>query len=238
MPPQTPNVPTETPKHVRHSFDTILKRLNIRWGLNLPTLHGTQETALEQTDAEHPLAKRCTGRIRYLCFRDCQLDKVISDFEEDVPRICSEWVWKPSQERGTLPTLPVTKSYISNRPALPRKHRQTLLNRLFELLNEEFTLARDSEVYSRTSFNSTDAASTGTNKETGIATSITARRHADLNLAELTPAQANASSMVGIDVRTRRSGEAMKRKSSGSEKVRRLTMIVLSPKIDFELTLI
>ena len=229
MPPQTANVPADTPKRVRHSFEKIIERLNTRWNLKLPDLHGTQETALENTDAQHSLAKRCTGRIRYLCYRDCQLEEVINDFEEKGTRLCSEWVWKPSQEVGTIPKMPVTKSFISTRPALPRKHRQDLLNHLFELLDQEFQLARQSEVYSRTSCNSTHAAGAGPGKQTETTISVGARRHAILDITEEQTVKKTANNVAEASSRTRRSREAMKRKSSESEQVRGHIMINLSP---------
>jgi hypothetical protein len=229
MPPQTANVPPDTPNRVRHSFDKIIERLNVRWKLKLPSLHGTQETALEQADADHSLAKRCTGRIRYLCFRDCQLDEVIREFEDRGERLCSEWVWKPSQEEGTLPKLPVTKNFISTRPNIPRKHRKDLLNHLFELLDQEFQLARDSEVYSRTSYNSSHVASTGPEKETETTPSVSASRNSVLRTTEEQSAERAVNNIAEASSRTRRSEEAMKRKSSESEKVRSCARITLFP---------
>lgn len=215
-----PVAPTDTPKRVRHSFDKIVGRLNTRWNLELPIIHGSQESAIEQADAEHSLARRCSGQIRYLCFRDCQLEKVIDDFEASVAPICSQWVWKPSQEEGTLPSMPVTKGFMSTRPALPRKYRPELLKRLFELLNEEFTLARDSEAYTRTSFTTTrDAAGSAEGKEGQDNVSLSTSRTA---AEEFIRRQVVGTAIDGAeDVRAQstRSREATKRKSSGSEKV-------------------
>jgi hypothetical protein len=221
MPSESTDVSTETPKRVRHSFDKIVGRLNTQWSLDIPSLHGSQENALDQADAIHSLAKRCGGMIRYLCFRDCRLDKVISDFEDDVRRIRSDWVWKPLQEEGTLPRMPITKSFISTRPPLPRKHRQPLLVRLFELLDEEFKLARQSEVYRRTSFTTSNVTAGGSlQNETNVTTSVTvagteaseaaARQSPQVPVAETRKAKSQSSS----------SREIMKRRSSGSEKVR------------------
>lgn len=227
MPSHAVDVPRDTPEKVRHSFGDIVRRLNAQWGLELPSIHGTQETALKQADAEHSLAKRCAGQIRYLCFRDCNLDKVISDFEEDVPRICSEWVWKPSQEQGTLPQMPVTKSFISSRPALSRKHRQPLLDRLFVLLDEECKLARESDVYKRTSFTTTDdTAADAQRNHREIITS-------DSVLQAVAPKfkqQAVETTIIDTEKgrsQTRRSRDTVKRKSSGSEKVWRQRVITI-----------
>lgn len=221
--------PTDTPKRVRHSFDKIVGRLNARWNLELPSINGTQESALQQADAQHSLAKRCSGQIRYLCFRDCQLEKVIHDFEASVAPICSQWVWKPSQEEGTLPALPVTKSFISTRPALQRKHRQELLQRLWELLNEEFTLARDSEVYRRTSFTATCDTARSVQGNEGKDNTLTSTSR--IAAPEVARRQLDGPAInENEDVRpqSRRSREATKRKSSGSEKVRNQTVIKMS----------
>ncbi len=238
MPPHNFQVPPDTPQRVRHSFDKVIGRLNTRWNLELPSIHGTQETALAQADAVHSLARRCAGQIRYLCFRDCRLDRVISDFEDDVPRICSEWVWKPSQEEGTLPNMPITQSFISTRPALPRKHRQTLLRRLLDLLDEEFKLARESDAYRRTSFTVINDAVGGPQEgESNGRTAVCASR---ATAPKFTRQQAAGTVVDNIEEgqsKTRRSREGMKRKSSGSEKVRRQKVTYLSPKTGSELTI-
>lgn len=219
MPPQTVNTSTDTPSRVRHSFDRIIERLNVRCNLDLPSLHGTQETALEEADAVHSLARRCAGRIRYLCYRDCQLDQVIKDFEDDVPRICSQWVWKPAQEKGTLPRMPITKSFISTKPEIPLKHRPDLLNRLFELLDEEFKLARESEVYRRSSFNSSLSALAGHKVETAATTLAKARTHSPIRVAERQAPGITNNAAGERRLQVQHSPETMKRKSSESEQV-------------------
>lgn len=220
MPSEAANITSETPKRVRYSFDKIILRLNTRWGLGLPSIHGSQETALEQADTEHSLAKRCAGRIRYLCYRDCELDKVISDFEEDGRRMCSEWVWKPLQEEGTLPKMPVTKSFISSRPAVPREHRQTLLERLFVHLDEEFKLALESDVYRRTSFHAAhDAAGDAIDKAGQIRTSVSTPRTVTPTMSKQEASGITYEGIREANTQTRRHREPTKRKSSGSEKV-------------------
>lgn len=62
---------------------------------------------------------------------------------------------KPSQTPGTLPTLKVTKSFlrrdaISKSQNLSPQQRETLLEVLCGLLNEEHELAKESELYQRT----------------------------------------------------------------------------------------
>jgi hypothetical protein len=211
----------ETPRHVRHSFDKIVGSLNAKWDLGLPSIHGSQEAALKQADAEPSLERRCAGRIRYLCFRDCQLDKIISDFEDDIPRICSDWVWKPAQEEGTLVKLPVNKNFMSTRPALPREHRKSLLGRLFELLDEEYKLARDSDVYRRTSFNAEqDAECSVQSGKNSTRTAPRIPQNTIPNAAGRQAVETPLDSTKDEEPKTRRSREAMKRKSSESDKVR------------------
>jgi hypothetical protein len=225
MPSETTTIPPETPPQIRYSFDKIIGWLNTQWDLDIPSIHGTQEAALKQSDAEHSLAKQCAGRIRYLCFRECKLDKVLKDFEDDTPRICSDWVWKPSQEKGTLPQMPVTKSFIHTRPALPRKHRRPLLERLFVLLDEEFKLARDSEVYERTSFSAKHDGAGIQDRENRLGTAASGP---STTAASVTRRQATTKAFDDTHEaasQTTRSLEATKRKSSELEKVRMQTLI-------------
>lgn len=221
MPPQNADAPGDTPRRVRHPFDKIIGKLNGRWNLELPSLHGTQQSALEQTDATHSLATRCAGRIRYLCFRCSDLDKVISEFEEDAHRICSGWVWKPSQEEGTLPPMSVTKSFISTRPALSLKHRHLLLECLFVLLDDEFKLAYDSDVYDRTtSIVTNHAAASAQRRERQSATSaIVPRPTTPPETTRRRVAETEFDDTKEARSRTRRSRDVTKRKTSGPEKV-------------------
>lgn len=233
MPPDAVKVPPETPNRVRHSFDKIIVRLNTVWNLNLPSIHGSQENALQQADAEQSLAKKCAGRIRYLCWRDCQLDKVISDFEEDAARICSpQWVWKPSQEKGTLPKMPVTKSFISTRPPLVTKDRQKLLECLFVVLDEEYKLARESDVYRRTSFNGApDTAGYARTKADHSGMSVGTSRTVDPEAAN---EETSGKSYHGIQEGKSDSGNArelVKRKSCGPEMVGENIALELSSKV-------
>lgn len=226
--------PPETPRRVRHSFDRIIGRLNAPpWGLELPNLHGTQEIALEHADAEDSLARKCAGRIRYLCYRDCKLGKVIDDFEEDAPRICSEWKYKPSQEEGTLPKMPVTKSFISTRPAIPRKHRQLLLERLFDLLDEEFKLARQSDVYIRTSLaapaTATQVSPVGVQGKLKVPSGVSSGlRTTDTRTTRRETDGVTVDEPKKEMLRSARMRESTKRKSLDSEKVRRRPVADLS----------
>lgn len=149
----------ETAAKARNSYINIIRRLNTQWELNLPLEygnkataleHGSSATALKQADAiDHDLARQCAEDIRILCDQDCQLDGVIADFKEANPLVSPEWVWKPSQEEGTLPKLSLTKSFQSTRREMPNKNRRALLSALHELLHDEAKLALDSDVYKR-----------------------------------------------------------------------------------------
>jgi hypothetical protein len=207
---------SETPKRVRHSFDKVLGRLNSKWDLDLPTTHGNQDTALKQMDATTNLAKRCSSSIRYLCYRDCQLERVVSDFEEDVPRLCSEWVWKPSQEKGTLPKLPLAKSFISSRPEITNKHRHSLLLRLHSLLREEVLLALASEDYQRTSLKQDSDASDPVRLESITVEARTTRSRAQIGVGRTVAGSVLHGARAST---TAQSGGPVKRKSSGQEKV-------------------
>jgi hypothetical protein len=205
-----------TPAKVRHSFEHVVQRLNCL-GLQIPSLRGSQEIALQQADAAHSLANKCAGQLRFLCFRDCDLDKLISEFEEDARRLCSEWVYKPLQEHGTIPQKPIRASFISRIPHLQSEHRQKLLQDLNKLLRDDVELAKSSDVYKRTSFS--DNARPKQFNESQKRESIgelqgTAAMASRRQAADIASTQTNQgrSPMRG-------SRNAVKRKSSASEKV-------------------
>jgi hypothetical protein len=208
-----------TPTKVRYSFDNIVVRLNTL-GLQIPSLRGTQETALEQADAADSLAKKCAGQIRFLCFRDCNLEKLISEFEDEARRRCSEWVFKPSQEEGTLPQIPITTSFITRTPDLLPKNRESLLQILSDHLRDDVQLAKASDFYKRTSFtDSRDNARPIQVNESQIRTSV-GQPQATTAMVTRPPATQRAFNHTDQGISPmKRSGEAGKRKSSGTEKV-------------------
>jgi len=66
---------------------------------------------------------------------------------------------KPSQQSGTLPSLPDNKSFLRrdaiSRAQISPQNRLVLLEILAGLLEDEYQLAKDSSNYTRTSFTST-----------------------------------------------------------------------------------
>jgi len=211
-----PHAIQNTPVKVRHSFENVVQRLNLL-GLQIPSLRGSQEAALQQADAPHSLANKCAGQLRFLCFRDCDLDKVITEFEDEARRKCSEWVYKPSQEKGTIPQMPIKTSFISRIPCLQSEHRQELLQCLDGHLRDDVRLAKDSDVYKRTSFSgiaepiqvngNQNRASVG--KPQGSAAMASRRQATDTAIDQPNHERSPI----------RGSREAAKRKSSASEKV-------------------
>jgi len=144
----------ETPQHVGSRVGWAVNHLNAHWDLGLPRLHGRQARELEKDQSS--CATKCFSRIRYLCFR-VEIESIMSDFDRRANQLWSKWEFKPSQEKGTLPMLPVTKSFLqrdiqNKRNAAPIKltphQRANLLELLFEILNEQFELARMSESFS------------------------------------------------------------------------------------------
>ena len=104
------------------------------------------------------MAKRCAARIRYLCFRLDSLDPIVQDFDDRARQVCSKWKYKPLQERGTIPILPVTKSFLAGETKAKRvlglvklsnEQRQYLLRLVDEVLQDDYELARASDSYSR-----------------------------------------------------------------------------------------
>ncbi|KAK5382464.1 hypothetical protein LTR20_005904 [Exophiala xenobiotica] len=133
-----------TPSHVGSKIDWAIDHLNAHWDLRLPKLHGVQA---KDADAKKSLSYRCFARIRFLCFR-VPIEKILADFDEQARAIHSKWVFKPSQERGTLPRLPVTKSLMGRGKdekqviRLSDSEREKLHQLLFQNLDEHYELAR------------------------------------------------------------------------------------------------
>ena len=152
----------ETPEDVRRNFDEVIDRLNSRWDLRLPRLHG--RTA-QQAENEEGLSRRITSRIRFFCFRpQLKLEGLLDDFEEKAKQVKSNWVFKPRQEVGTLPQLPNAKSrlfeYSLAEPLrLTSVQRKDLLGHLDKLLDDEYRLSLDSQDYQRSLNGGPDKAS-------------------------------------------------------------------------------
>ena len=142
----------ETPTAIRRNFDQVIDRLNARWNLELPRLHGC---IAEVAENERALPRRITSRIRFLCFRpQLNMEALLDDFEEYAKQLKSNWVFKPRQETGTIPNLPNDKSQLykeSFAKPLPLTsiQRRELLTHLDKLLDDEYQLSHDSTTYQR-----------------------------------------------------------------------------------------
>ena len=146
----------ETPKEKGRVVDKILQQLNADWDLQLPRLHGKAAEAAESTNA---LAKKCSARIRYLCFRHDDPERLVTEFDGRARQLYAQWRFKPRQESGTLPILPVKKSGLGQDVLKKRglglvkllgTERQGLLRLLDETLKDDYDLARDSDSLSVT----------------------------------------------------------------------------------------
>ena len=144
----------ETPKEKGRVVDKILQQLNASWDLQLPRLHGKAAEAAESTNA---LAKKCSARIRYLCFRHEEPERLVTEFDGRARQLYAQWRFKPRQESGTLPILPIKKSGLGHDVSKRRglgliklsgTERQGLLRLLDETLKDDYDLARDSDSFS------------------------------------------------------------------------------------------
>lgn len=144
-------------------MDKILQQLNSDWDLQLPRLHGKAAEAAESTSA---IAKKCSARIRYLCFRHDDPERLVEDFDGTARRMYGQWRFKPRQEKGTLPVLPVKKSGLAKDVVKKRSlglvrlspsQRQDLLRLLDRTLEDDYRLARDSDSFSVTPAPTTSA---------------------------------------------------------------------------------
>ncbi len=155
----------ETPHKVRAKVDDAIHELNANWDLQLPRLHGRDAEAAQDTSQ---IAKRCSGRLHYLSFRVDSFDGLLKDFDSDARKLYSKWTMKPAQEKGTLPVLPVTKSFLYRNVTrrrilglnkLTKDQRDKLLELLDNTLKDDFDLARTSDSFQRTSTNPSRAPS-------------------------------------------------------------------------------
>src|ERR1700712_618104 len=136
-----------TPQTPGGRIKTIIDSLNAHWDLGLPRFDAI---SVEQADEIDLLSRKCFKRIQLLCFKTESIDDFITDFEGRARTVHSNWVFKPSQTRGTLPVLPQTKSLIEREFTIKRKdgiirlsdqQRLQLLKLLFEILDEPYELA-------------------------------------------------------------------------------------------------
>ncbi|KIW91622.1 uncharacterized protein Z519_07590 [Cladophialophora bantiana CBS 173.52] len=140
-----------TPKEISNNIDRAIDHLNAQWDLGLPRPHGIEGDQADETDR---LAGKCSKLIRFLCFKTDDTKTALPDFEQSARHIHSQWVFKPSQEPGTLPVLPVTKSLVARKIGLVRlsdPQRRELLQLLYKILKEKkenYELARLSDAFS------------------------------------------------------------------------------------------
>ena len=140
--------PDITPTKRRQPLDDILNRLNSRWNLDLPRLHGSNADRLESTRV---LAKRCSARLRYLFYRDVDLDQLLKSFDEQASVIFSQWRFKPHAERHVTPSRKPDGSVLARailkgkQPALDSNQKQSLLMCLDGVLEEPYRSFRDSD---------------------------------------------------------------------------------------------
>ncbi|KIW18251.1 hypothetical protein PV08_02539 [Exophiala spinifera] len=137
-----------TPAHLGTKVDWAVDHLNSHWDLEIPKLHGIPARNAAGNDR---LPFRCFSRIRMLTFRSIPIEDIIEEFDQKARAIHSKWVWKPSQEKGTLPLLTVSKSLIESEKRrsqvvnLTPSQRADLCQALFEFLDEYCKLAQLSE---------------------------------------------------------------------------------------------
>ena len=174
-----------TPVDKSRRIDHAIDRLNARWDLGLPRVHGVD---IAKPTAEITIAEKCAIRIRFLCWtKTDNIDPVLADFDERARKIHADWVFKPSQERGTLPILPQIKSlverdFLAKREngivRLSDKQRERLHALLFQVLEEPFTLAEMSESFSteRASDTTTSFITAATSATSGPVNETVSRR--------------------------------------------------------------
>ncbi|OAL38407.1 hypothetical protein AYO20_02466 [Fonsecaea nubica] len=126
-----------TPKEMSDNIDQAIDSLNAEWDLRLPRLRGGEDPPADESER---LAGKCSKLIRFLCFKTTTTKTALDTFRKESARtINSKWVFKPLQEPGTLPMLPVVKSLVARKAGLVRlsdSQRCSLLRLLYAILEE------------------------------------------------------------------------------------------------------
>ena len=110
----------KTPHKTGQKIDEVIDRLNSRWNLQIPRLHGADaRKAGESAEA----ARKCSSRILALCWNSkINIDEVVNDFEERAARIQSEWICEFALENALERWHPT----FTQEAATNESYRQTL----------------------------------------------------------------------------------------------------------------
>ena len=111
----------ETPTKADDKFEDIVYRLNIEWGLQLPT-----------SDDEMPWSPSCAGKttdkgtilrkMRFLYYRHRKaLDDSVTCFKEEAGTIFSDWKFKPRADLNVIPSCASSKSAVPNTSFLKKR---------------------------------------------------------------------------------------------------------------------
>ncbi len=150
--------PPRTPKKAHDELNDIIRSLSESWALQLPLRQdaSSPSSTARVERKKNAEAARCVGHIKFLFFKDkAALQKVVEDLGE-YARVATNWKYKPHQEPGTLPQLPLpanrgqflAKLEISDQAAA---NLRTQLLRLLEdavyLVNERLKITGPSLPY-------------------------------------------------------------------------------------------
>ncbi|RVX71301.1 hypothetical protein B0A52_04875 [Exophiala mesophila] len=145
-----------TPPKIGQMVDNAIRRLNGKWDLRLPRLHGPDADPSREDES---VSKKCSSLIRYLCYKTDSINGIMDQFDTEILQLFSDWKWKPLQTPGTLPALSITKSainrdltrqYGSGMVKLSKNDRKRSLEYLHRMLLEEYNLTQLSDSYTRT----------------------------------------------------------------------------------------
>ena len=140
----------------------IIQQLNHDWLLGIPLSLPSEGRVSHQHAGVSEIQLVTSRCLQVLSWFSTQskapnFQKILIDFEEVAKPLVSEWVPKPSQQHGSLASLPRTKSLLSRELSVQRKekkarlklpeHRALLLNKLFEVLSEHQNLSSSSADY-------------------------------------------------------------------------------------------
>ncbi|EEP78935.1 predicted protein [Uncinocarpus reesii 1704] len=123
----------------------ILLSLSIKYNLDLPTSDKKGTPA----QRERTLSEKCVAGLTYLHFNG-RAEKVIGLFESRATPMLSEWIHKPNQDRGTLPSIPsasfINGSVFEKSKNISFDQRTQLLRCLHELIDSEIRFLKKNTV--------------------------------------------------------------------------------------------
>ncbi|PGH07291.1 hypothetical protein GX51_01835 [Blastomyces parvus] len=180
-----------TPRTPRsgNRFNLLIHNLNASFNLDLP--NPALSTPGQRRGEERTLSERCVGLAKFLFYHCDDIEKlervVLGSFSEWAKVFLSNWVPKPNQDPGTLPSRSfINSNTISIARNITLEQRATMLNYLWKVLSDEEYIVRNGLARMARAANVAAPADTGSRSGSGSVSS-----------SESTAAATTGGSMTG-----------------------------------------